>query len=197
MAQSKIKSVEKNIVNSVHNSWGDKPYFEYNIEMENGDNGIVSGVSSDKYTYDVGQLVTYNLVPNEKYGNKIRGVKLVKDAGGQGGSGRSSGSFYDDPAYQLRKCKASAYMVAAAYLAEVDQTKVEKSHLNVLYKKFTAWLTKVIPDTSKVFDRIIALEISQKLMNIPAMSISDNDSMLAMAEEIYHEITKSDEEPTV
>ena len=79
--QSRIKSVQPRLENGQHHTYQmiGKTFYEYIVEMENGDKGRAAG-TQDVFRFKEGEMVLYEPVSDPKHGDRLKSFAAVEGA---------------------------------------------------------------------------------------------------------------------
>jgi hypothetical protein len=195
MATSKIKRIEKILnddgTHSIYNSQhGD--FYEFIIEMENGDVGKASAKGED-FKYPIGKEVTYEKkVYPSKFGDKpdLVLIKSIKPIEMQGGS-------YNNPESNNKGAMSMAINNALKAIEKHD-VKIEKLHtIFMAANLFYAFITEEKNDRNTHLDRYHAIEHAIEIIAIDDLckneeipeDLSTIEKILLMAKIVYERIS--------
>lgn len=190
MAQSKLKSFEKLIINGEHAYW-DNPKFpnsgrdwKFTVEFENGDKGTCQKKDENGKGLEIGKEYIYEKVVNGKFTN----IKKMKDANSSfGGSGFKSS--YNDPKSIQRWLKANVLgitMKAGWILPDFDKKEGAA--------KIKAWLDipecKEDKDLSILRRTVIENVIDDVINSLDSSKPTTLDDIIAVADKNWNYIYK-------
>jgi len=186
MKKSKIKSFSPNIVGGQHKSWtggpSNIPYYEFHIEMENGDKGIASS-SKTEPSWKIGVEYTYEIKQFSNYAPKISQLKQVKAAV----------KGYNDPEGTKKIAMSVAQSSAVDTFRILNITPVSKEDRDEMAWAYYSWIVgDGIEDRSEVSLRwnaiirgvtIIPLLSSSMLLQLQEQKVSATPVVIDLAEQ--------------
>jgi len=203
------KGVITNVtINLDHNNeqrakdWGRGMMYDFNIEFNNGDKGVVSGKTPMEYTYPIGTEVTYTVKEYVNGFAKIGGVKKVQAA--YGGSNASGGgtafkSSYNDPTIVSKMAMSVsmrlAISLAIALNANLDSYDIYIKYVNFIYN----WVIKKGLERDTCSNRWYSLEQAIELVQFGWPITSEENKtqqVIELAEKVYNHVDSVSVPPT-
>jgi len=149
--RAKVVLVEPRIVNGVQRTYdmNGKTYYEFVVEMDNGDKGRASAMS-DKFRFAPGADVFYEHVPDEKNGDRLKSFAAVEQApANQGAPQHTSASpapqqrqerYKEDPDKSRKIIAQSCLSSAVAYTQYIPEDLRSSDLTLALALKFEQWI---------------------------------------------------------
>jgi len=196
MKQSKMTRWEPRMKNGVHESFTGQHgvLYKFDVEFDNGDIGEANSPNQTP-KWVVGKEYTYTLESNQ-YGNKIKGMKMVPDAGAAAPNA-NAGGYQKSPEEQKRISMQVSYEIATRLTTDNIEGMSEEEEKNFISKypsallkqgieahanEFCEWIMKV-PEHSIIRSNAIRRAVEQR--SIPQFEITSKTKIMERAEEIY------------
>jgi len=139
--QSKIKSVTPRIEGGNHHTYimGDRTFYEYIVEMENGDKGRAAS-TQDTFRYSVGEEVLYEQVLDEKHGDRLKSFAAVEQKQEEKTIEQRPDRYKEDPGKTGFIVAQSSISTAATFMALLKEEHRTSDNLWDLAAKIEKWV---------------------------------------------------------
>ena len=186
MAQSKLKSFEKLMINGEHAYW-DNPkggrLWKFTVEFENGDKGVTQKKDENGKGLDIGKEYIYDKVITGSFTN----IKGMKDPNSTfGGSGFKSS--YNDPESIKRWLRANC-----AYITNKITWIIPVQDKGLVVKMITEWLDipecKEDKDMSILRRTVLDNVIDNVINSLDSDKPNTVEGILAAADKVWKYVT--------